>query len=257
MNPTLRLADVRLSLAEFTLEVDVTVRGRVTALFGPSGAGKTSLLEVVAGLRRPQRGRVEVAGRVLADPATGQWVPPERRRVGYVPQEGALFPHLSVRANLLYGHRAASRAGSGGRPSFALGSVVDTLEIGPLLDRPGVHGLSGGERQRVALGRALLTGPELLLLDEPLAGLDAGLKARVLPYLARVRDEFAVPMLLVTHAPSEVMALCDEVVVLERGRVVAQEAPVALFEPAHEPTYVLRAFAPPRLPDPSSPGAGA
>lgn len=257
MNPTLRLADVRLPLAGFTLEVDVILRGRVVALFGPSGAGKTSFLEIVAGLRRPARGRVEVAGRLLADAAAGRWVPPESRRVGYVPQEGALFPHLSVRANLLYGHRAAPRAGTDGRPALALGSVVETLEIEPLLDRASIHGLSGGERQRVALARALLAGPELLLLDEPLAGLDAALKARVLPYLARVRDEFAVPMLLVTHAPAEVMALCDEVLVLEGGRVVAQGAPGALFEPAREPGYVLKTLLPPARAEPGNPVAGA
>ena len=237
---TLRLHDVRLALGRaFTLEVSAELRGRVTALFGASGAGKTSLLEVVAGLRRPERGRVEVGSHRLADPATGLWVPPERRRVGYVPQDGALFPHLSVRANLLYGHRARP----GAQPALALGSVVETLGLGPLLDRPGIHGLSGGERQRVALGRALLAGPELLLLDEPLTGLDASLKTRVLTYLARVRDEFAVPMLVVTHAPAEVMALCDEVLVLERGRVVAQGAPTTLFEVAREPVYALKRMA--------------
>ncbi len=261
MNPTLRLADVRLPLAGFALEVDVTLRGRVVALFGPSGGGKTSLLEVVAGLRRPERGRVEVAGRGLGgDAASGRWVPPEARRVGYVPQEGALFPHLSVRANVLYGCRPrrgeAAAAPGAERTPFSLGSVVDTLEIGPLLARPSVAGLSGGERQRVALARALLAGPELLLLDEPLAGLDAALKARVLPYLVRVRDEFAVPMLLVTHAPAEVMALCDEAVVLERGRVMAQGHPRDLFEPAREPAYVLKASAPHRSPVPSFTGPG-
>ena len=247
--PTLRLQDVRLSLGgAFTLEVSADLRGRVTALFGPSGAGKTSLLEVVAGLRRSARGRIELGGRVLADDASRQFTPPERRRVGYLPQEGALFPHLSVRANLCYGQPRRPWRGAADparSPAFALEAVCAVLEITPLLDRPGVGGLSGGERQRVALARALLSGPELLLLDEPLASLDAGLRQRILPYFRRVRDEFGVPMLLVTHAPAEVVALCDDVLILECGRVVAHGAPTELFEPAREPAYVRRASAEP------------
>ena len=210
--PTLRLEGVRLPLAHFDLRLDVAIHGRVAAIFGPSGAGKTSLLDLVAGLRRTREGRVHLGGRLLNDGPGRLFVPPERRRIGYVPQDGALFPHLSVRANLLYGQR---RNGPGA--VFPLDAVLDVLEIAPLLGRPGVAGLSGGERQRVALARALLSGPELLLLDEPLASLDAGLKERILPYLARVRDEFGVPMLLVTHSPAEVMALCDEALILERG----------------------------------------
>ena len=242
--PSLRLTDVRLPLAAFHLQVNATLHGRVTALFGSSGAGKTTLIEIVAGLRQPACGRVQLNARTLADSATGAWVSPEHRRVGYVPQEGSLFPHLSVRANVLYGQRARQReAVRGAAPKFTLESVVETLEITPLLDRPGVNSLSSGERQRVALARALLADPEILLLDEPLAGLDAPLKARVLPYLARVRDEFAVPMLYVSHAPDEVMALCDDVLVLERGRVLAQGAPRDLFVPAREPRYVPKAEA--------------
>ena len=236
MKPLLRLADVRLSLASFSLAVDATLHGRVTALFGASGAGKTTLLEIVAGLRRPQRARIELGERVLTDTEAGIWLPPERRRVGYVPQDGALFPHLSVRANVLYGNRRDTH----GPHNFSLESVVETLEIGALLDRPNVGSLSGGERQRVALARALLASPELLLLDEPLAGLDAALKSRILPYLLRVRDEFAVPMLFVSHAPAEVLALCDDVLVLDRGRVIGQGAPRELFVPAAEPAYVLK-----------------
>ncbi len=239
MRPTLQLADVRLPLAAFFLEVNAALHGRVTALFGVSGSGKTTLLEIVAGLRRPARGRIALGERVLVDTAMGLWLPPERRRIGYVPQDGALFPHLSVRANVLYGQRR--RGGGNGRQDFSLATVVETLDIGALLDRPSIGSLSGGERQRVALARALLAGPELLLLDEPLAGLDAALKARILPYLLRVRDEFAVPMLFVSHAPAEVMALCDEVLVLDRGRAVAQGAPGELFEPADTPTFVLKA----------------
>lgn len=250
-HPILSLEGVRVPLAAFTLEVNVTLPGRLTVLFGPSGAGKTTLLEVVAGLRRPERGRLRLGPRVLEDAAAGLFVPPERRRVGYVPQEGALFPHLPVRANLLYGHRPA--AGAGAPPRFTLGAVAATLEIAPLLDRRDVHGLSGGERQRVALGRALLAGPELLLLDEPFAGLDAALKARLWPCLRRVREEFALPILMVTHSPADVMALADDVLILERGRVVAQGSPGTLFEPATEPSYVLKATSPAPAPADSRP----
>ncbi len=247
MSSTLRLSGLRAPLAPFALEVSADLRAGVTALFGPSGSGKTTLLEIVAGLRRPTEGSVRLGERMLVDTAAHVWVPPERRRIGYVPQDGALFPHLSIRANVLYGSRSARRGGeaSGAVPAaFSFESVVETLELGPLLDRPEIASLSGGERQRVALARALLTGPELLLLDEPLAGLDAALKARVLPYLARVRDEFAVPIIFVSHHPAEVVALCDEVLVLEAGRVLAQGAVAELFEPATEPSYVLRPSAP-------------
>ena len=245
---TLRLQNVRLALPGFSLEVDAELSGRVTAIFGASGAGKTSLLEVVAGLRRSRHARIQLGERVLGDTATGCFVPPERRRVGYVPQDGALFPHLSVRQNLLFGQRRRPpnlATAAGPRPARRAGvtleAVATVLEIGSLLGRTSVGGLSGGERQRVALARALLADPELLLLDEPLSSLDAELKGRILPYLARARDEFRVPILLVTHSPVEVMALCDEVLILERGRVVAHGTPAQLFEPAREPAYVRRA----------------
>ena len=233
--PTVRLEGVKLPLAHFVLELDVAIHGRLAAVFGVSGAGKTSLLDLVTGLRRAAQGRIHVGERVLSDAAAGVFMPPDKRRIGYVPQEGALFPHLGVRENLLYGRR---RGGAGS--SFPLDGVLETLEIGSLLTRPRIAGLSGGERQRVALARALLSGPELLLLDEPLASLDTGLKERILPYLQRVRDEFRVPMLLVTHSPAEVMALCDEVLILERGKVIQQGSPGELFEPAQEPVWVRR-----------------
>lgn len=233
--PWLQLRGVSLALAQFTLEVDLVIHGRVTGVFGASGAGKTSLLDLIAGLRRPGCARIQLGGRTLADPAAGIFVRPEHRRVGYVPQDGALFPHLDVRGNLLYGQRAA-----GSDPRLTLEAVAEVLEIGALLGRRHVAELSGGERQRVALGRALLASPEALLLDEPLAALDAGLKERILPYLFRVRDEFALPMLLVTHAPAEVMALCDEAVVLERGKIVAQGTPAELFEASPAVRYTLR-----------------
>lgn len=231
----LRLEAVRLPLARFVLSVDLVMQGRVTGVFGPSGAGKTSLLDLIAGLRRPASARIILGERVLADTTRGVFVRPEHRQIGYVPQDGALFPHLDVRRNLLYGHRRGEED-----PRFFLESVAEVLEITHLLDRPRPADLSGGERQRVALARALLSHPRLLLLDEPLAALDAGLKERILPYLFRVRDEFAVPMLLVTHAPSEVMALCDQAIFLEEGQVSGSGAPEDLFEPVQLTGYVRR-----------------
>lgn len=235
----LQLQGLRLPLTRFCLEVDAAFAGRVTALFGASGSGKTSLLELVAGLRRPAAGRVALAGTVLTDIAAGVCLRPQHRRIGYVPQEGALFPHLTVRENLLYGHGRVAET----PPGLTFGHVVEVLEIGALTGRR-VPSLSGGEKQRVALGRALLSAPRLLLLDEPLAGLDAALKDRLMPYLQRVRDEFGVPMVYVTHSAEEVMALCDDVVVLEAGRVVRRGAPAELFAPTSTPQYRLRPASP-------------
>ena len=232
---SVELSGVRLVLPHFTLEVNAVLSGRVTAIFGASGAGKTSLLEIIAGLRRPDAGVVGLGGKVLTDVGQAVFVRPERRAIGYVPQEGALFPHLSVRKNLLYGCDA-SRA----RPSgLSFEHVVDVLEIAGLADR-GIGTLSGGEQRRVALGRALLAAPQLLLLDEPLAGLDAPLRERLLPYLARVRDEFAVPILYVTHSPDEVMTLCDDTLVLAGGLVTARGSPTDLFKVSSRPRYDLK-----------------
>jgi molybdate transport system ATP-binding protein len=211
----LLLKNVSLRLAEFVLQVDVELAGQVTAVFGPSGAGKTSLLDLIAGLRRPESALIQLEQRMLTDTARGLAVPPRAREIGYVPQDLALFPHLPVRKNLLYGCKAPAPSGG----LFSYEHVTTVLEIGPLAGR-GVTELSGGEKQRVALARALLTSPKLLLLDEPLAGLDTALKAKILPYLARVRDEFQVPMLYVSHDRQEIETLCDEVVELERGQVL-------------------------------------
>jgi len=204
------LRAVVLPLAEFALEVDLDLTARTTALCGPSGAGKTSLLEVIAGLRRPVRGNVRVAGRTLFDADTRIDVAPRLRHVGYVPQDDALFPHLSARANMLYA--AGDTAGA-----FTVEHVQDVLEIGTLGSR-GVQQLSGGERKRVSLARALLSSPEILLLDEPLAGVHAELRGRVLGYLVRVRDEFTIPMIYVTHDIAEAKGVCDEIVRMDRGR---------------------------------------
>lgn len=231
---SVQLSGLRLPLAHFTLEIEATLSARVTAIFGASGAGKTSLFEVIAGLRRPAEGRVLIDGAVMTDVAAGRFVGPDQRAIGYVPQEGALFPHLSVRRNLLYGWNDQHV-----NPGHTLEHVSEVLEIADVIDRR-IQTLSGGQKQRVALGRALLASPRLLLLDEPLAGLDAPLRERLLPYLGRLRDEFALPILYVTHSPDEVMALCDEVLVLSRGKVERRGSPAELFEPAPAPRYRLR-----------------
>ena len=203
--------DFSLRQGAFRLEIHERIEARVVALFGPSGAGKTSVLESIAGLRTPEQGVVRIGTRTLFDSSAGVDLPAHERRIGYVPQDLALFPHMNVRRNILYGAAAA-----GGQP---LEQVVAMLELDQMLDR-GVTALSGGERQRVALARALMASPALLLLDEPLAALDHELRERILPYLERIRDELATPMLYVSHAEAEVRALADWVVVLEGGRVV-------------------------------------
>jgi len=217
----LELDDVRVPLTAFELAVSTTIDARVAAVCGPSGAGKTTLLEVVSGLRRCT-GAVRHDGELFDGP--GRRVAPAARRIGYVPQDGALFPHLDVRRNLFYG---AARANGGGASTAA---VLAVLELDALLER-GVDELSGGERQRVALGRALLSGPRLLLLDEPLANLDPPLRERIRGYLLRIRDELAVPMLYVTHDARDVDRLADTVLRLERGRLVEQGEPQRLLEP--------------------------
>ena len=210
---------VELPLARFPLRVEARLAAPTTVVMGPSGAGKTSLLEALAGLRSGARGRIVAGGRVLLDSVNGTRLPPEARRVGYVPQDAGLFPHLTALENVRFGARGRGDA---------VDTAIETLEIRPVLDRrPAV--LSGGERQRVALARALASGPELLLLDEPLAGLDPGLRERVLPYLLRVREQWRVPMLYVTHNVGEALALGGEVLLLEQGRVVAQAPPLELL----------------------------
>ena len=188
----------------------------VIALFGRSGSGKTTLVEMLAGLLPPDEGEVQLSGTVLTDTARGIHLPPERRRIGYVFQDGRLLPHLSVRHNLDYGRWVSGHAAD----AAAFSHVVDLLDIGPLLDRrPGR--LSGGERQRVAVGRALLLRPRLLLLDEPLASLDAARKADILPYLERLRDDAKVPMIYVSHDAVEVKRIASRVVRLDAGRIAA------------------------------------
>ncbi|HEU5081070.1 MAG TPA: ATP-binding cassette domain-containing protein [Opitutaceae bacterium] len=231
----LRLEKLVLQFGEFRLELSTTLHGRTTGIFGASGSGKTSLLETIAGLRRPRAGLVDLDGIVLLNTEGKFSLPPERRSIAFVPQDGAIFPHLSVARNLRFGFRPRAEH----PPVITFEHVTEVLELTPLLDRA-PRTLSGGERQRVALGRALLANPKLLLLDEPLVGLDAPLKSRVLPYLIRVRDEFNVPMIYVTHSPEEVMALCDDVLCLEEGKLARQASPAQLFEPSIEPKYQLK-----------------
>ena len=189
----------------------------LTALFGHSGSGKSTLVDIIGGLIRPTRGRVAIDGQVLVDTERGVFVPKHRRRIGYVFQDSRLFPHLSVRNNLLYGRWFAR---NGGGASGDLTSVVELLGIGALLDRrPG--SLSGGERQRVAIGRALLAHPRLLLMDEPLASLDEARRVEILPYVERLRDEAGVPIVYVSHSVAEVARLATTVVILTDGKVTA------------------------------------
>lgn len=196
---------------DFTLSVDINAPGGVTALFGRSGAGKTTIVNAIAGLMRPDKGRIVVNGQVLCDTERGIWLPPHKRRIGYVFQDARLFPHMSVRQNLRYG----------GAHDFD--RLVDVLGLADLLDRRPA-GLSGGEKQRVALGRALTRKPDVLLMDEPLAALDGPRKAEVLPYIAQVGSEAGVPIVYVTHAMAEVVQLADRIVVMDQGKVARQGA---------------------------------
>jgi molybdate transport system ATP-binding protein len=205
--------DVEKRLGEVQIAAKFTTTGGATALFGPSGAGKTSIINMIAGLLKPDRGRVALDDTVLFDSNARINVPAHRRRIGYVFQEGRLFPHLSVAQNLDYGRWASGLP----RDDAERERVIALVNIGALLTRrPGK--LSGGERQRVALGRALLLKPRLLLLDEPLASLDRARKLEILPYLARLRDEARVPMIYVSHQMVEIQRLCSQVVRVEDGR---------------------------------------
>lgn len=214
MSPVLDLS-IRHRQGEFALDATLVSDGRLTALFGPSGSGKTSLVNMIAGLVRPQAGHVRIDGETLLDTERGIDVPKHRRRIGYIFQEARLFPHLSVRQNLLFGHWFAPRSS---RRSSDLATVLDLLGIAHLLKRTPAA-LSGGERQRVAIGRALLSHPRLLLMDEPLAALDEPRKNEILPYIERLRDEAGIPIVYVSHSVSEVARLATTVALVEGGRV--------------------------------------
>ena len=231
----LALSRLHVPLASFALELDTRFTAPVTGIFGASGAGKTSLIEAIAGLRRPASGKIVLDDEVLSDAEEGIFLPPEKRHVGYVPQDAALFSHLNVHANLRY----SQRMNPAGSPRSAhYDHVISALQIAPLVLRR-VGSLSGGERQRVAFGRALLANPRLLLLDEPLASLDTELREQLIRYLRTIREEFSVPMLYVSHSADEMVTLCDEVIVLERGRCSRQGPPADLFRPSERTHHVL------------------
>ena len=213
---------MRHRLGRIALDVSLAAGRGLTAIVGPSGAGKTSLLHVIAGLIRPEAGLVRVEAVTLVDTAAGVWMPPHQRRLGYVTQDPRLFPHLTVRQNLAYGRWFTPP----GERRITIDTIVALLDLPPLLHRRPSR-LSGGELQRVSLGRALLTSPRLLLLDEPLAAVDVGRRQEILPYLDRLRGELTMPAIYVTHTLAEVEARAETIVVMEEGRVIAVERPPA------------------------------
>jgi molybdate transport system ATP-binding protein len=218
----LTLQNIRMFLHRITIDISVEkLDCGITGLFGPSGSGKTTILEIVTGIRNPQSAFIELDGKVLTDTKRGIHVPIEKRAIGYVPQDLALFPHLSARENVLFGAQS-----NNGDQRFH--HIVELLELGSLLTR-GISNLSGGEKQRVAFARAILASPSLLLLDEPLASLDQTLKKRMIEYLLHLRDEFHIPMLYVSHEPDELIQLCDEVLILREGRLSARGIPAEIL----------------------------
>ncbi|MGA9522714.1 MAG: molybdenum ABC transporter ATP-binding protein [Myxococcaceae bacterium] len=208
-------------LGDFTLDIAFRADRGATALFGPSGAGKTTVLNAIAGLMRPERGRIALAGQLMLDTDSDVFTPPYRRRVGYVFQDGRLFPHLTVRQNLLFGRFFARRRAASRNLDMTLDHEVGLLGIEHILARRPAN-LSGGEKQRVAIGRALLAEPCMLLMDEPLAALDGPRKAEILPMLERLRDVARVPILYVSHDVAEVSRIANTVIVLENGRMAGR-----------------------------------
>lgn len=217
-------------LDSFCLNVDFVATQCVTGIFGVSGAGKSTWLDILAGWKRPESGVIRFGDQTWLDSKKKIFLPPEDRSIGYVPQNYQLFPHLPVMKNLRFGESRALKAGHDFKK--VLSSVIEILELESLLERQ-TESLSGGECQRVALGRAICSGPQLLLLDEPLASLDRGLSDKIIPFIQRILETFSIPMILVSHHPVEVLALCDELVILERGKCLTSGDPFqVLTQPA-------------------------
>src|SRR5215470_5723776 len=219
----LEIHKLTLHLKQFMLEVNADLHCARTGIFGPSGAGKTSLLESIAGLRQPETAIISLDDRLYENTEQNYSLPVRMRNIGYVPQDDSLFPHFSVRRNLLYGAN-----GKAEHVTFSFDHVVSFLQIAPLLDRD-VRSLSRGENQRIVIARALLSAPRLLLLDEPLTALDARLKDTILEQLRSLQDEFGIPMLYVTHDPAEAIEICEEVLILDSGKIIARGRPTELL----------------------------
>jgi molybdate transport system ATP-binding protein len=219
----LEIRKLSLRLEQFTLELDVDLQNARTGIFGPSGAGKTSLLETIAGLRKPETAKIRLDNCLFEDTEQAYSLPVRLRRIGYVPQDDSLFPHLSVRRNLLYGTDGKSK-----HDTFSFDHVISFLKIGSLLARD-VRSLSRGENQRIVIARALLSAPRLLLLDEPLTALDASLKETILHQLRSLHYEFGIPMLYVTHDPVEANEICEEILILTAGRLLSRGNPRELL----------------------------
>lgn len=235
------MLDIRLARRQGDFQVDAAFQTRntgITALFGPSGAGKTSVINMVAGLSRPDKGRILVRDRVLFDSDHGINLPPEKRSIGYIFQDGRLFPHLTVRGNLTYGMKLTPRS----QRFIGIDQVVGLLGIEHLLDRRPAR-LSGGEKQRVGIGRALLTSPRLLLMDEPLASLDLARKSEVIPFIGKLPAAFSIPIIYVTHSVDEVLQLADDIVLMNYGKsVIAGNMPEVIQRPEFQDVLQTRGF---------------
>lgn len=211
--------DVKLQRSHFALDLSASFGNGVTGIYGPSGSGKTSLLHLLAGLIKPQAGYIRMNGRMLAEPQKGVWLPPEKRNIGFVFQEGRLFPHLTIRQNLLFAGNRKRR----GRSIVRFDDVVSMLEIESLLKKYPAY-CSGGERQRVAIGRALLSHPELLLMDEPFSAVDVILRQQILPFIQRVADNYQIPMVIISHDLPDLLKLTDQMALFRQGRIVGHGA---------------------------------
>lgn len=230
------MLDIQLARRQGRFQVNAAFQARntgITALFGPSGAGKTSVINMVAGLSRPDGGHIVVEDRVLFDSDHGINLPPEKRSIGYIFQDGRLFPHLTVRGNLTYGMKLTPRS----QRFIGIDQVVDLLGIEYLLDRRPAK-LSGGEKQRVGIGRALLTSPRLLLMDEPLASLDLARKSEVIPFIGKLPAAFSIPIIYVTHSVDEVLQLADDIVLMNYGKsVIAGSMPEVIQRPEFQDVF--------------------